>query len=330
MKKSPRRFILFRGTTLLLIVLVAAFAAVWTQRLRIEDAIKLHNYTPSVIVSSLAAQTTMTDYGQHMFFINHPAVEERTDFNSNCQAHSEKTIVLGCYHSNQAGIFLFHVTDERLNGVEQVTAAHEMLHAAYNRLSEHDKTQVDSWLMDYYEHDLQDPRIKTTIEAYKVSEPTEVVNEMHSVFGTEVANLPPQLENYYKRYFTNRSAVVAYGNKYDQEFTNRETQVKQDDAILKGYKTQIDANNAKLDSLQGDIKVKQVALSSEKASGNLSAYNAGVDPFNQEIDTYNALATATTTLINEYNSLVKTRNDLAGEVNQLAQAINSQPAAIAN
>ena len=34
---------------------------------------------------------------------------------------SEKTIILGCYHSDQEGIFVYNVTDPRLSGVEQVT-----------------------------------------------------------------------------------------------------------------------------------------------------------------------------------------------------------------
>jgi hypothetical protein len=326
MQKPHRRFL--RGSTLLLILLVAAIAVAWFERFAISDAIALHNYQPSLVVSKLADQTTMTDQGRHLFYINHPGIEDRAQFNTACKAGGEKTIILGCYHSTEVGIFLFNVTDARLDGVEQVTAAHEMLHAAYDRLSSSDKKQVDGWLMDYYEHDLQDPRIKATIAAYKQSEPTEVVNEMHSVFGTEVANLPPQLENYYKRYFSNRSAVVTYEARYEQEFTNREAEVKQDDTTLKGYKDQINSSNSQLTDLLAQIKQQQSTLDSEKSSGNIAAYNQGVAPYNASIDSYNTLANATTTLINEYNNLVKQRNDVAGEINQLAQAINSQPAAI--
>jgi hypothetical protein len=328
MQPQHRRFL--RGSTLLLILIVAAFAVLWSLRYNITDAFLLYNYKPSNTVSELAMQTTMTDQGRHMFYINHPNVAERAQFNVSCKAYGEKTIVLGCYHSVQAGIYVFNVTDTRLNGVEQVTAAHEMLHAAYDRLSSSDRKQVDGWLLDYYQNDLQDKRIKDTIAAYKQSEPAEVVNEMHSVFGTEVANLPPNLENYYTRYFNRRSVVVSYEQRYEQEFANREDIIKQDDATLKDYKTQIDTENKQLYSMIASIKSQQSTLESEKSSSNIAAYNAGVAPYNAAIDDYNALASATTNLINEYNNLVKQRNDVAGEINQLAQAINSQPSAINN
>jgi uncharacterized protein YaaR (DUF327 family) len=314
-----------RGNLVVLVVFIAVLAGVWTQRIAIQDDIKLYNYHPDAVVRALASQTTMTPFGRHLFYVNHPQIRESASFNISCQAHSEKTIGLGCYHNNQAGIFLYHVTDSRLDGVEQVTAAHEMLHAAYDRLNAADKKQVNGWLMDYYQNGLQDQRIKDTIAAYKQSEPTEVVNEMHSVFGTEATKLPPQLENYYKRYFTDRNIVLAEGQRYQQEFTSRENAVAQDDSSLKSYKQQIDTNNSRLAAMQAEIKQKQSKLDQERNSSDIAAYNAGVPDFNAEIDSYNSLAAATSQLINEYNDLVKVRNSLAGEVNQLAQAISSQP-----
>ena len=38
-----------------------------------------------------------------------------------------KTAVLGCYANRE--ISIFNVTDQRLDGIREVTAAHEMLHA---------------------------------------------------------------------------------------------------------------------------------------------------------------------------------------------------------
>ncbi len=83
-----------------------------------------------------------------------------------------------------------------------------MLHAAYNRLNSADKSRIDNSLQKYYQHTLTDQRIKNIIAAYKKTEPNDLVNEMHSIFGTEVAELPPELETYYKQYFSNRSVVV--------------------------------------------------------------------------------------------------------------------------
>ena len=141
--------------------------------------------------------------------------------------------MLGCYHSGQSGIFVLDVTDSRLDGVEQVTAAHEMLHAAYDRLSRSERSKVDAMLEDYYKNDLKDQRIVETINAYKKSEPKDVVNEMHSIFATEIASLPAPLEKYYQRYFTDRGQIVANAERYKSEFTSRQEAIVGYDAQLR-------------------------------------------------------------------------------------------------
>ncbi len=109
----------------------------------LSDWWQLRGYSPPATVTSLAAQDTMTSYATHVFYVNRPDIESNaSQFRNECQ-ETEKTIVLGCYHSNQEGIFVYNVQDSRLAGVEQVTAAHEMLHAAYDRLSSKDRNYVD-------------------------------------------------------------------------------------------------------------------------------------------------------------------------------------------
>ncbi len=62
---------------------------------------------------------------------------------------------------------------------------------------------------------------------------------MHSIFGTEVQTLPPDLETYYSQYFKNRSSVVGLSARYQAEFTSRKDQVAADDARLKSLKTKL-------------------------------------------------------------------------------------------
>src|SRR5665213_1897181 len=116
--------------------IMAAFLAVifvsFTHLQDISDWFKLRNYTPPASVKAFAVADTMTPYAIHMFYINHPAVESNVSaFRAKC-AIAEQTIVLGCYRGLEQGIEIYNVKDPRLNGVQQVTAAHEMLHAAYD------------------------------------------------------------------------------------------------------------------------------------------------------------------------------------------------------
>jgi chromosome segregation ATPase len=275
-------------------------------------------------VQQLAKRDTMTSSAQRVFYINHPNIEsDVSQFRNDCH-ENEKTIILGCYHSNQAGIFVYNVTDPRLAGVQEVTSAHEMLHAMYDRLSRSEKKDVNSMLQNYYNNGLHDQRIIDTINSYKQSEPKDLVNEMHSIFGTEIANLPTPLEKYYSRYFINRNAVTSYAAAYQGEFSRREDQLKTYESQLKTLKTQIDNVEQSLNSQQTKIESDRAELDSLKAEGRIAEYNSKVASFNNEVDDYNVLVQRTRTNIRTYNELVDQYNSLAHELASLEKAIDSR------
>src|SRR5690606_3442881 len=108
-------------------------------------------------------------------------------------------IVLGCFVEGQ-GIYLYNVSDERLDGVKEVTAAHEVLHAGYSRLSSRDKARINHLLDQAFQAN-NDERIKETVETYRKRDPSIVSNELHSILATEARELPSELEEHYRRYF---------------------------------------------------------------------------------------------------------------------------------
>lgn len=306
------------------LLFLSVFALILGNLQAISDYVKLRGYTAPQAVVQLADQTGMTADARRIFYVNHPQVADRTTFNGACNSKGERTIVLGCYHSVDRGIYLYNVTDVRLNGVEQVTAAHEMLHAAYDRLSKTERANIDSQLKSFYERQVTDKRIRDTIAAYEISEPNDVVNEMHSILATEVSVLPQELEQYYQRYFTDRSKVVAFANTYQSEFTSRQDKVKSYDARLETLKSSIDTNTADLKRREAEINAMQQQLNSYRASNAVSQYNSLVPVYNGKIDEYNELIRTTQAKITEYNNLVKERNNLAMEIRGLSQSINSQ------
>jgi len=313
----------------LLVLWLALLGATAYNRQNIIDWWRLRNYQAPAAIAQLATQDTMTAYARRIFYVNNASLDSKTVFSKQCPNNGgEQTIVLGCYHSDQAGIFLLGVTDPRLNGVEQVTAAHEMLHGAYDRLSGSQKQKVDAMLRDYYDHDLHDPRILATMAQYKKTEPNDVVNEMHSVFGTEIAKLPSGLEQYYQRYFTNRSQIAAYGAQYEAEFTSHQALVNQDDAQLAGLKQQIDTTQADLNSKQAVIAARQSSLNGLRTSGDINGYNAGVPAYNVLVDDYNAEVARIRDLTSQYNVLVASRNSVALEEDQLIKELTSNNATI--
>jgi hypothetical protein len=294
----------------------------WQQQ-NIRDEINLYGYTPPASVVQLADDVQLTPSARRMFYVNHPELLDRSAFNSSCSNRGEHTIVLGCYHPVDRGIFVFHVSDDRLTGVDQVTAAHEMLHAAYDRLGSRDRAHIDQLLLDFYNTKLSDPRIKTVIDTYRKTEPNDVPNEMHSVFGTEVTTLTPELEAYYKHYFTDRSLVTKYANDYQAEFTTRQQKVAEYDTQLTNMKNQIDNNTNELEAQESRISAFKRQMDIQRSTGDIAGYNANVPVYNGQVDAYNNLISTTKGLITSYNQVVITRNELALQVTQLAQSIDS-------
>ncbi|MCA9325309.1 hypothetical protein KDA23_04575 [Candidatus Saccharibacteria bacterium] len=310
-----------RGSWIILVALLLALGIGWSSRQSISDWFRLLGYTPTAAVSALAQADTMTPAAEHLYYINHPEIIAKDYFATRCTT-SEKTIVLGCYHSPQSGIFILRVSgDSRLDGVMQVTAAHEMLHAAYDRLSETERAQINGWLQDYYNHQLKDKRIEAAIASYRETEPNDVVNEMHSIFATEIIDLPPQLENYYQRYFTDRQKVAQFTADYRAEFTKREALVAAYDKRLKSLNSTIKANEKSLDQQADAIHREQARLDSLKSAKRYDEYNAGVDPYNQSVRDYNILLSKTKAEIAEYNQLVAQRNVIALETQKLSSEL---------
>lgn len=303
------------------LVILAVPVVAWAQREYLFDTWRLHNYSPGSDIIHLADATTMTSDSRHLFYVYHPALEDKASFGTNC-GNEEQTIVLGCYILHR-GIYLYNVPDPRLNGVKEVTAAHEMLHAQYDRLSSSDRKKVDAMTAQALKS-ITDERLLQTIDSYRKKDASVVPNELHSILGTEVRNLPPDLEAYYKRYFTNRAAIVDFADAYKGEFTSREQRVDNLDKQLANLKSQIDSLNTSLENQQVALKTQYNNLQQEKRSGQIEAYNAAVPAYNLAVQSYNADVNKQRSLVQQYNTLVEERNSLALEENQLIKALDSR------
>lgn len=310
-------------SVLLLASVVAASGLVLLQRQNIYDWYRLRNYQASAPIAQLATDTTMNDAARRVFYVQHPQLEDKTVFRSFCSIY-EQTIVLGCY-SLDKGIFVLKIDDSRLQGVQQVTAAHEFLHAAYERLSPGEKTKIDRLINSTYQS-LNDQRIKKTVEAYRAQDPSVVTNELHSILGTEVRNLPPELETYYGKYFSNRARIVSYSENYEAAFSERKNKVDNYDKQLGQLKTAIDQKKNDLE-LQGQaLQQERARLDSLLQQKRYEEFNAGVDSFNQNVRDYNGEIAQAQSLIGQYNSLLEERNAVALETRELFKALDTRVA----
>lgn len=324
MQPQPKRRSGSLAAVVVLVIGLLVLATVWYQRFALYDWARLRNYQPSAKIAQLATDTTMKDGTRRTFYAYHPVLETQESFNQHCQA-DEKTAVLGCYVRNR-GIYLYEVPDARLKGVAQVTAAHEVLHAFYDRLSSSERKRVNDMTTAAYAK-VTDERIRSTIQSYQ-DNGADVPNELHSILGTEVRELPAELEAYYARYFTDRSKIVGYLEQYEQEFSNRRSQITTDDARLNALKQQIEQLTASLDAQASRVNTEYARLQSLKRAGKIEEYNAAVNPYNALYNQYRADYNQYKSLLNEYNTLVGERNAIAAEESQLYKALDSRPSAV--
>lgn len=222
---------------------------------RIEDQIAVWNYRPTVELAQMSADAGMNDEGRFYFYASAPSVESSADFTAVCGASRDDFVLLGCY--NGSSIHIFDVSDARLTGIRGVTAAHEMLHAVYARLSDSDRAGIDTLLEAQYEKVKDDPELSARMQSYATFEPGERDNELHSIFGTELAILSPDLEAHYAHYFSDRSKVVALNASFQAVFQQIQDQETALAASLTAAGDAIDAESAKysgdVDTLNADI-----------------------------------------------------------------------------
>lgn len=302
------------------LLLIAICTGVFWQRQNILDWWNLRNYTPSINAAQLATETTMTNYGRRIFYVQKPELQEKAAFYKSCE-EGETTIVLGCFKPNN-GIYILNVTDDRLHGVEQVTAAHEMLHAAYARLSYRDQQRLSTQLTNAYAA-VRDTNIRSKIDLYRTSG-ADVSNELHSILATEVAILPDELESYYSKYFSERKKIVNFAVAYQSEFTRRKEMVDTLDAKLKELETTIVANNKALDEQQAAIQAEGKRLDSLLNQGQIEAYNSGVAAYNKSLIPFRSAIAQTKQLVEQYKTILSQRNQVAAEAQELEKALDSR------
>lgn len=305
---------------LLGLVVFAALYIFLFQRQELVDWWRLSQYKPMPAVAEVADKVGFTEHGRKLFYASQPSIEGREMFNQHCRDTGEESMVLGCYRGQQ--IFIFDVTDPKLAGVKEVTAAHEMLHAAYDRLSSQDKAQADE-LVSKQIGSIEDARFKELVRLYNQNEPGELLNEMHSIIGTEYRGISPELEEYYGRYFTDRTKILDIADAYAGVFHASKDRIASYDQQLAGLKTNIEAKTAELDTRKAELDRLSAELDRLRG-GDAEPYNRAANSFNDKVRSFNALVGETRGLITSFNELVTTRNAEAAAQNNLYHNLDSR------
>jgi len=301
------------------ILLVCMVVAGWVlfNRQYIVDQLMVWQYQPSSEVKAITSRAKLSDHGRFYFYASQPQVDEAAAFNQQCRKQEEHSAILGCYAARR--IYIYNVSNAQLDGIKEVTAAHEMLHAAWDRLSKQEKDQLEPLLTKVYERVATD-ELRDRMAYYDRTQPGERFNELHSIVGTEVSDVGSDLEQYYAQYFTDRHQVTTMHERYESLFTQLKVRadalVLQLNSLASEIDQQSSAYNAAVSQLNTDINQFN-SQAQNGAFSSQSAFNAQRSALIARSSELEAQRTSINTKVTQYNQL---RAEL--------EAINSQSAAL--
>src|SRR3989344_4401896 len=262
------------------VLALAGFLFFATAQLRRSDEEVLKTYQPASKVTELAEKNGLTDKGKAILYRADPIFVDASTFKRYCAAGGVEA--LACIGPKAGGgpfggrqIFLLEIDDPKFADHKYAASIHEMLHHAYDRLSQSEKEQLNTLLDQELSKYQNDPHLTTVIETLDKKSKKgkdDIHSELHSKFGVEYKDISPQLEEYYKQYFVNRNKVVDLFQKGG--FNSRVRRIDQ-------LKYELNPLNTKLTNMNNQ-------LTSLKNSGDVDKFNSLVGQFNGLVNQYNA------------------------------------------
>lgn len=215
-------------------------------------------YEPDATTAEIEDALELTGKGRRIFAATRPVVEQSAEFNEHCNSHNADVSLLGCYTDGK--IYVYEITAEQLTAANKVTAAHELLHAVWERMSGVERYQLESLLRAVY-MDNQD-WFDEELESYDEDERLE---EIYARAGTKLAEVPEELEEHYAKIFQNRAKIVAYYQAYEAPF--------------KVLQKEIEDLEKKITATRDEIERERAAytLAVEELDGKVDQFNICAD-----------------------------------------------------
>ena len=320
------------GFLVFLIVLVVGVVA-FMHRQDIQDHFRASGFDPSPRTVEVMHELDLTTTGERVFLASQPTIDGSQLFNEQCADvdHSEQGHVLGCFTGDR--IHLFDVPDERVNGIVEVTAAHEVLHAAYSRMSDDERAVLAERLMTEFDTlSADNPELAERMAVYDHLSEAAFANELHSVLGTEVQNLPEWLEEHYAEWFVNRGALVDHFDAYHSVFIELRDQADAIDAEMTALRADVEQRNADYDDAVQQFNADAASFRKRNENFEFSADPSEFERIRDELEVRRTdLQTTLETLqadIDHYNSLRDNLTELSQLSSELEQKLNSDLAPV--
>ncbi len=297
---------------------------VFINRQYMLDQLSVWSFTPSSGIESIEEKVQFTDKGQFTFYATQPIVATQQEFNDNCPRQEVGSPVLGCYTSNDR-IFIYDVQNEQLGGMKEVTAAHEMLHAVWQRTSSEEREKLTGLLNAAYERNMNDD-LEQRMAYYDRNQPTEIVNELHSILGTEVADLGEELETYYAQFFLNRQTVLSLHQNYDETYKNLYSRADELYAQMETLGKSIEDRNASYDQQLSQLSADIDSFNTRADNGSFSSmsqFNAERSALISRSNQLDAQRDAINNDIAQHNAMYEEYQAIASQIEILNSSMDS-------
>lgn len=291
-------------------------------RYRVTDWWRLRDYEAPAVITEIAESAALTGHATNILYASQPELDNKTVFNSHCP-FPEQSFVLGCYDGDR--IYILDIETPELESAESVTAAHEMLHAAWARLPVSEQNRLRK-LLDKEFASNDDPHLREIIAKYQEAgnDAETIVNELHSIIPTEVREISPELETYYDKYFTNREELVKQFESYEAVFAANEAELEMLESQASDLIDDIRSQEQRLNLIKQVVDANNTRLEAWSQSSNIQAYNALVRDQKAVINSYNALVGRYNENVDKYQNVIERYQELAFYQNELVNAINSK------
>ncbi|QIM16546.1 hypothetical protein G7067_09195 [Leucobacter insecticola] len=329
LRRGAKRTIAFLLTTAVLVAGVIAFSF----RQDIQDHFRALGFDPSARTIEVMDFLQLTDRGERVFLASRPTVDGSQLFNAQCSGvnHSEEGHVLGCYTGER--IHLFDVPDPRIGGIVEVTAAHELLHATFDRLSDGERAALTERLMTAYDVlSLEHPELVERMSVYAHLSATAFANELHSVLGTEVRDLPSWLEQRYGDWFKNRDALIDHFESFHAVFVELEDQAKTLETEMTALRADVERRNAEYDATVHQFNLDAADLRRRNENFEFSDNPAEFNRMRDELAKRRAAIQSTLdglqADIDRYNAMREELQKLSQQSTELQEKLNSELAPV--
>lgn len=278
------------------------------------------NYDESTNISAIRSELELTDTAKRIFLATQPALEEAEDFNEHCDSHRTDISLLGCYNGDK--MYIYAVDLPELKDSNKVTAAHELLHAAWARMSKAERAEVEKLLREFMTENSD-----WVTEELKLYKENQKLEELYTRIGTKLRDIPEALEQHYQKYFTNRRKIVEFYESYQAPFNEllAENKLLQEkvEKLSNELETERTEYFARLEKLEAEIEKFNQCADAEGCFRSMTEFMQRRNNLESERIALNNLRTNLNQKIDENNAAVAKYQENLKKLGKLNNALNS-------